>query len=84
MISMVTIEGAKNIFSIPLATNRQFLRLFQTNTFNVRTARIVFSSSRLTWADGVEHGASSPIFFYLELAAPMMTDHGNGLVAAAW
>lgn len=67
-----------------MATNRQFLRLFQTSTFNVRTARIVFSSSRLTWADGVEHGASSTIVFYLELVAPMMTDHGNGLAAAAW
>ena len=44
----------------------------------------MFSPSRLTWTDEVEIGASSPMFFYIELAAQMMTDHGNGLAAVAW
>ena len=67
-----------------MATNRQFLRLFQTGTFNIESARTVSLPSRLTWADEVELEARSPIFFYLELAAPMMTDHGNGLAAVPW
>ena len=37
---------------------------------------------RWTCADEVEIGAWSPLFSYLELAAPMMTDHG--LAAVAW
>ena len=84
MTSNVPIEGVKNIFSVIMATNRQFLLLFQTSTLNVESARTVSLPSRLTWADEVELGAPSPIFFYLELAAPMMTNHGNGLAAVPW
>ena len=65
-----------------MATNRQFLRLFQTGTFNVESAKTVSLPSRLTWADEVELEARNLVFFYSKMVAPMVTDHGNGLAAS--
>ena len=83
MILVVTIKEAKNIFSVLIATDHH---LFLKSTFKVRTARAVYIPPRLTWADKVEIRAWSPriVFSNLELAAPMMTDHGNDLAAHDW